>query len=82
MQIITPKFSDIKQRFTVPLDSMGQESPQGTVGMAHLCSMMSEASGGRLEGWGHSKAGNWNHKTCSLTGLAVDACCQLAPLLG
>lgn len=82
MQQITPKLSDIKQLFTVPLDSVGQESPQGTVGMAHLCSMTSEASAGRLEGWGHSKAGDWNHKTCSLTGLAVDACCQLAPLLG
>lgn len=79
---ITPKLSDIKQLFIVPFDSMGQESPQCPVGMVHLCSMMSGASAGRLEAWGHSKACSWNHKTCSLTGLAVDASCQLAPLLG
>lgn len=82
VQQIIPKFSDIKQLFTVPFDSMGQESPQCPVGM--VPSMLHDVWSFSWKTWslGHSKACSWNHKTCSLTGLAVDASCQLAPLLG
>lgn len=62
----------------MPVESVGQESLQGTAEMVCLCFMMSEVSARKLQGRGDLKAGNWNYqKACSLTCLKADGSCQL-----
>lgn len=53
--------------FIISIAFLGQEFEQGMAGMASLCSVMSGAQLGRLEGWGKS-----------VTGLGI--ICRLLPL--